>query len=508
MAGQDRIEQARLEKLSRLINRGIDPYPHTFQRTHSNIEAIALYPELISANTPAVMPVMRLAGRITAIRFMGKAAFFDIRDGSGKVQVFFRRDSLGEDKYAVLHDFDLGDFLGAEGVLFTTRSSEITLEASDFTILAKSLLPLPEKWHGLVDVEKRYRQRYLDLISNDDVKDLFIKRSKIINAIRSFMNAGGFIEVETPVLQPMYGGALARPFITHHHALDQDLYPRIALELYLKRLIIGGFDRVYEIGRVFRNEGISTRHNPEFTMLESYEAYADYNDVMEMTEKLVSGVALEVLGTTEVNFDGESINLAPPWKRLPLRQSLIDKCGMDFMDYPDADSLRKAMGKLGLQVDPLKDKGRLIDELLSTFVEPGLKQPTFLIDYPIEMSPLAKRHRKEPGLVERFEAFICGMEIANSFSELNDPREQRERFTQQRQMHAAQVERARAAGEMPETEMIDDDFLTAMEHGMPPTGGLGIGIDRLIMLLTDSQSIREVILFPQLKTKSGGVKND
>jgi lysyl-tRNA synthetase class 2 len=501
MTGQDRIEQPRLEKLSRLINRGIDPYPHKFQRTHSNIEAIALYPGLTSAHTAVDMPVMRLAGRITAIRFMGKAAFFDIRDGSGKLQVFFRRDSLGDDRYAVLHDFDLGDFLGAEGVLFTTRSSEITLEASDFTLLAKSLLPLPEKWHGLVDVEKRYRQRYLDLISNDDVKALFIKRSKIINAIRNFMNARGFMEVETPVLQPMYGGALARPFITHHHALNQDLYPRIALELYLKRLIIGGFDKVYEIGRVFRNEGISTRHNPEFTMLESYEAYADYNDVMEMTENLVSTIAREALGTTEVSFAGEAINLQPPWKRLPLRQSLIDKCGLDFLDYPDADSLRKGMGKLGMQVDPLKDKGRLIDELLSTFIEPDLKQPTFLIDYPVEMSPLAKRHRKEPALVERFEAFICGMELANSFSELNDPREQRERFTMQRQMHAAEVERARAAGEMPETEMIDDDFLTAMEHGMPPTGGLGIGIDRLIMLLTDRQSIREVILFPQLKTK-------
>jgi lysyl-tRNA synthetase class 2 len=331
MTGQDRIEQPRLEKLSRIINRGIDPYPHKFGRTHSNAEASALYRDLTSANTTADIPVMRLAGRITAIRFMGKAAFFDIRDGSGKMQVFFRRDSLGEDKYEILHDFDLGDFLGAEGKLFTTRSSEITLEASDFTMLAKSLLPLPEKLHGLVDVEKRYRQRYLDLISNDDVKDLFIKRSKIINAIRSYMNARGFIEVETPVLQPVYGGALARPFITHHHALDQDLYPRIALELYLKRLIIGGFDRVYEIGRVFRNEGISTRHNPEFTMLESYEAYADYNDVMEMTENLVSSVAREVLGTAEVNFAGETINLEPPWKRLPLLQALFDTCGLVFM---------------------------------------------------------------------------------------------------------------------------------------------------------------------------------
>lgn len=501
MAGQDNIEQPRLEKLQRIISRGINPYPHTFHRTHTNLEAVEHYGELVANETNTTPPEIRLAGRVTAQRFMGKAAFFDIRDGSGKIQLFLRKDTLGDENYELLRDIDLGDFIGAKGILFKTKSGEITLEAIDFVILAKSILPLPEKWHGLVDVEKRYRQRYLDLISNEEIKNLFITRSKIVNVIRNFMHGRGFIEVETPVLQPMYGGALARPFITHHHALDQDLYPRIALELYLKRLIIGGFDKVYEIGRVFRNEGISTKHNPEFTMMESYEAYADYHDVMEMTENLVSSVAREVLRTTTVSYAGETINLEPPWKRLPLRQSLIDKCGIDFMDYPDADSLRIQMEKMGLQVDPLKDRGRLIDELLSTYVEPDLKQPTFLIDYPLEMSPLAKKHREYPGLVERFEAFICTMEVANSFSELNDPREQRERFVQQRAMHAAEVDRAKAAGEMPETEMIDDDFVTAMEHGMPPTGGLGIGIDRLIMLLTDKQSIREVILFPQLKTR-------
>ncbi len=501
MAGQERIEQPRLEKLSRIINRGINPYPHEFHRTHTSSEAKELFEKSsgdCSANNPLVVS---LAGRVTAARFMGKAAFFDLRDGSGKIQAFFRRDSLGDDNYELLRDIDLGDFIGVKGTLFKTRSGETTVEVVDFTILAKSLMPLPEKFHGLVDVEKRYRQRYLDLIANEDIKDLFVKRSKIISTIRNFMDGRGFVEVETPVLQPMYGGALARPFITHHHALDQDLYPRIALELYLKRLIIGGFDKVFEIGRVFRNEGISTKHNPEFTMLESYEAYADYRDVMQMTEELVSAVAKEVLGTTEIPFAGEIIKLDPPWKRLPLKQALIDKCGIDFMDFPDADSLRARMEQMGMQVDPLKDRGRLIDELLSTYVEPDLKQPTFLIDYPIEMSPLAKRHRDDPALVERFEAFIGAMEVANSFSELNDPREQRERFTQQRQMHAAEVERAVAAGELPETEMIDDDFIIAMEHGMPPTGGLGIGIDRLIMLLTDKQSIREVILFPQLKTK-------
>jgi lysyl-tRNA synthetase, class II len=501
MAGQDHIEQPRLEKLQRIIGRGINPYPHKFDRTSTNLEAVERYTEPIAGESNPTPAEIKLAGRITAMRFMGKAAFFDIRDGSGKIQAFFRKDTLGDENYETLKDLDLGDFIGVTGTLFKTKSGEITVEVVDYIILAKSMLPLPEKWHGLVDVEKRYRQRYLDLISNEEVKSLFVTRSKIISSIRNFMSSRDFLEVETPVLQPMYGGALARPFITHHHALDQDLYPRIALELYLKRLIIGGFDKVYEIGRVFRNEGISTKHNPEFTMMESYEAYADYHDVMSMVETLVCTVAREVLGTTSVTFAGETINFEPPWKRLPLRQSLIDKCDIDFMEYPDADSLRSRMQKMGIQPDPLKDRGRLIDELLSTYVEPDLKQPTFLIDYPLEMSPLAKKHRDNPNLVERFEAFICTMEVANSFSELNDPREQRERFVQQREMHAAEVERSVAAGEMPETEMIDDDFVTAMEHGMPPTGGLGIGIDRLIMLLTDKQSIREVILFPQLKTR-------
>lgn len=501
MSGQERIEQPRLEKLSRIVARGINPYPHKFNRTHTACDAIELFQKRGSESGESVPIEVSIAGRVTAARFMGKAAFFDIRDGTGKIQVFFRRDALGDEQFELLRDIDLGDFMGVRGIVFKTRSGEITIEVIDYSILAKSLMPLPEKFHGLVDVEKRYRQRYLDLISNEEIKHLFLKRSKIINTIRDFMIGRNFIEVETPVLQPMYGGALARPFITHHHALDQDLYPRIALELYLKRLIIGGFDRVFEIGRVFRNEGISTRHNPEFTMMESYEAYADYNDVMKMTEELVSTVAITVLGTTEITFGGQNINLTPPWRRLPLRDSLIETCGIDFTEYPDADSLRARMQQMGMDVDPLKDRGRLIDELLSTYVEPGLHQPTFLTDYPIEMSPLAKRHRDKPELVERFEAYIGAMEIANSFSELNDPREQRERFTQQRQMQADEVARAVAAGQLPETEMIDDDFIIAMEHGMPPTGGLGVGIDRLVMLLTDKQSIREVILFPQLKTK-------
>ncbi|RPJ63492.1 MAG: lysine--tRNA ligase, partial [Dehalococcoidia bacterium] len=324
MAGQERIEQPRLEKLSRIVNRGINPYPHKFLRTHTSAEAKEAFEKSTADSSPNPVEVS-VAGRITAARFMGKAAFFDLHDGAGKIQAFFRRDSLGEDSYEQLHDFDLGDFIGVKGILFKTRSGETTVEVVDYTILAKSLTPLPEKFHGLVDVEKRYRQRYLDLISNEEVKDLFVKRSKIVSSIRNNMNGRDFLEVETPVLQPMYGGALARPFITHHHALDQDLYPRIALELYLKRLIIGGFDKVYEIGRVFRNEGISTKHNPEFTMMESYEAYADYHDVMKMTEELVSTVAKEVLGTTQVSFGEQTIELAPPWRRLPLKQALIEK---------------------------------------------------------------------------------------------------------------------------------------------------------------------------------------
>ncbi|MBM3167286.1 MAG: lysine--tRNA ligase, partial [Chloroflexi bacterium] len=342
-----------------------------------------------------------------------------------------------------------------------------------------------------------YRQRYLDLISNEEVKPIFLLRSRVIASIRKYLNQQGFIEVETPVLQPVAGGALARRFQTHHHALDEDLYLRIALELYLKRLIIGGLDKVYEIGRVFRNEGVSTRHNPEFTMLESYQAYADYNDVMAMVEDMLCHVAREVIGNTEITFDGKHINLAPPWKRLPLRQAIKEQCGIDFEEHPNTKSLQARMRELGMDVDPSKDRGRLVDELISTFVEPHLMQPTFLVDYPVDMSPLAKRKRDGSQLVERFEGFIAGMEIANAFTELNDPVEQRERFHKQVEIKTPKATRAEA----PEIDIVDEDFLLALEYGMPPTGGLGIGIDRLVMLLANKQSIREVVLFPQLKTK-------
>jgi len=428
-----------------------------------------------------------------AKRPMGKSAFLDIRDGSGKIQLLFQDlHKLDEDELQLFKDLDIGDIIGIEGKLLRTKSGEPTVWVGDFTLLAKSLQPLPEKWHGLSDVDKRYRQRYLDLIANVKAKEIFQTRSQIIAGIRQFLNRRGFIEVETPVLQPSAGGALAQPFVTHHHALDRDLYLRIAPELHLKRLVIGGFDKVYEVGRTFRNEGVSTKHNPEFTMMESYETYADYNDVMKMLEKMVYRVGKQVLDTDKVEFGDDTINLKPPWQRLELRQAIKQYSGIDFEKYPDADSLRAEMLKLDMEADPRKDRGKLIDELLSTFVEPNLIQPTFLVDYPIEMSPLAKTKPDNDRLVERFEAFAGGMEIANAFTELNDPTEQRKRFLHQQKQR--QVE-----GEPVET--VDEDFLLALEYGMPPAGGLGVGIDRLVMLLTGQQSIRQVILFPQLKEK-------
>ncbi|MFC2060684.1 lysine--tRNA ligase [Chloroflexota bacterium] len=498
------IAQQRLEKLERLRERGIDPYPRRYQRTHTTQEAINLLKESTASEQPQTAeeikvsglkpsaPSVTVAGRITARRKMGKIVFMDLRDSSGKIQLLCG-ELLNDDQNQLLKEIDIGDIIGASGRLFHTKTKEPTIAVSDLTLLAKSLQPLPEKWHGLSDVDTRYRQRYLDLISNPEAKKTFKVRSMVITAIRQFLNQREFLEVETPVLQPLAGGALARPFVTHHHALDQDFFLRIATELHLKRLIIGGFDKVYEMGRVFRNEGISTRHNPEFTTLESYEAYADYNDVMNMLEEMVSEVAAQVLGADEVEFDGNIITFKPPWQRLELRQALMEYCGIDFEAYPDADSLRSEMLKLKMEVDPQKDKGRLIDELISTFVEPNLMQPTFLIDYPVEMSPLAKAKPGNDRLVERFEAFAGKMEIANAFTELNDPIEQRQRFLRQQEWRQAEDE---------EAETIDEDFLLALEYGMPPTGGLGVGIDRLVMLLTNQPSIREVILFPQLKEKA------
>jgi len=492
----DRITQQRREKLERLRGNGINPYPHRYQRSHTTQETAYLLEQNEAGQ--AEEKQVNVAGRIMAIRQMGKSAFADIRDGAGKIQLLFQNmDKYPAEQSQLFKELDIGDFIGVEGQVLRTRTGEPTVHVNRFTLLAKSLQPLPEKWHGLSDVDTRYRQRYLDLISNPETQITFKTRSQVINALRQFLNERGFIEVETPVLQPSPGGALARPFVTHHHALDQDFYLRIAPELHLKRLIVGGLDRVYELGRIFRNEGVSTRHNPEFTMLESYQAYADYNDVMDMLEEMVAWVSKKVMGTTKVKYGDYKIDFKPPWPRLTLREAVEQYSGIDFVTYPTADGLRDRMrDKMkarGLEVDPQKNWAKLVDELIATFVEPSLIKPTFLKDYPVSMSPLAKTKPGEDRVVERFETFAGGMEIANAFSELNDPDEQRQRFVQQQKERYEKDE---------ESWTIDEDYLLALEYGMPPTGGLGVGIDRLVMLLTNQQSIREVILFPQLREKT------
>lgn len=487
----DNIEQQRLQKLERLRARGIDAYPHRYHRSHTAEQAIALLKQQEDSSQEEA-PIVSVAGRITAKRSMGAISFMDLRDNSGKIQLMANRRSLDDASQELLKDLDIGDIIGTGGKLFRTKSHEPTIEVKGFTLLAKSLQPLPEKWHGLSDVEKRYRQRYLDLIANTEVKEVFQARSRIISAVRQFLDQRGFIEVETPVLQPSAGGALASPFTTHHNTLDQNFYLRIALELHLKRLIVGGFDKVYEIGRIFRNEGISTQHNPEFTMLESYEAYADYNDVMAMLETMVSEVSQKIVGTTAVQFGEDTIDFKLPWRRLSLRDAVKEHSGIDFVKYPTADGLREKMRSLNIEVDPNKNWAKLVDDLLKTSVKPRLIQPTFLVDYPVSMSPLAKNKRREKQVVERFQALAGGLEVANAYTELNDPIEQRKRFEEQLKERQGNDE---------ETWTIDEDFLLALEHGMPPTGGLGIGIDRLVMLLTNQTSIREVILFPQLREK-------
>lgn len=491
----DDITTQRRLKLKEMRERGIDPYPPRSGVTHSIEDALRLAEQAGEVELADV--VMNLAGRIVGRRDMGRATFLDIQDGTSSIQTYFRSGELGEEKYGLLRSFDVGDFIEVKGSLFRTRTGETTLRVSDFIMLAKAILPLPEKWHGLVDVEKRYRQRYLDLISNADVRRVFLIRSRVIAAIRRFLDDRGFIEVETPVLHHIVGGARARPFTTHHETLDQDLYLRIATELHLKRLIVGGFNKVYEIGRIFRNEGISTRHNPEFTTLESYEAYADYNDVMKMTEEMISSVALQVLNDVKTEFAGNTLDFTPPWRRLCLRDAVLDKCGIDIEEALRRDDgaqyLRQTMQQQGMEVEDTLSPAYLIDKLVSTYVEPSLIQPTFLVDYPVDTTPLAKRKPDNPLVVERFEVFVSGMEIANAFTELNDPEDQTKRFLDQ--------ESWRDRFGDSEAERYQEDFVTALEYGMPPTGGLGVGIDRLVMLLTGQQSIRDVILFPQLRTK-------
>ena len=492
---EDTLLENRAAKLARIRANGLDPYPARFHRSFDTATATALFEELEQTDPPdEKLQNVTLAGRITSIRDMGKAAFLDLQDASGVIQALLRQNNL-KDGFGLLKDLDIGDHLGVRGNLIRTRTGQVTIDAMELTVTAKVMRPLPEKWHGLKDVETRYRQRYLDLIANqNEVMPVFVLRSKIVRGIRRFLDDRGFLEVDTPILVPVAAGAHAKPFVTHHNALDQQLYLRIATELYLKRLIIGGFDKVYEIGRVFRNEGIDQDHNPEFTLLESYEAYADYNDVMEMVEQMVSTVAAEVNGSTKVSMGDQVIDFAPPWQRVSLREELEKRSGIDLESFDD-DALRQKAGEMGIDTKVLESRGRLIDKLLSTFVEHHLIQPTFVLDYPEEMSPLAKAKPDSPGYVERFEAFAFGMEIANSYSELNDPKVQRERFEDQ-----AKIQRLY---ENEDVDRQDEDFLTAMEYGMPPTGGLGIGIDRLVMLLAGQTSIRDVLLFPQMRTRQG-----
>ena len=493
---EDSLLASRQAKLESLRRQGIDPYPPRLKRTCDAASAIARFEAVERGDEPqSAIQELAVAGRVVSLRVMGRAAFLDLRDSSGTVQALLRQNVLG-DRFELLKDLDVGDHLGVSGPMIRTRTGEITIEAHQLTLAAKGMRPLPEKWHGLRDVETRYRQRYLDLISNPDVMPVFAQRSLVISSIRRFLDGRGFLEVDTPILVPVAAGAHARPFVTHHNALDQQLYLRIATELYLKRLIIGGFDKVYELGRVFRNEGIDQDHNPEFTLLESYEAYADYNDVMEMVETMVSAASLEVRDSTQVPYGEHVIDFAPPWRRVGLREELVTRTGIDIDAFPDHASLAKRTTELGLEAGPRESRGRLIDKLISTFIEPNLIQPTFLLDYPEEMSPLAKAKSGAPGYVERFEAFAAGMEIANSYTELNDPAVQRERFELQEAIQRLHQDE--------EVDRKDEDFLLALEYGMPPTGGLGMGIDRLVMLLAAQPSIRDVVLFPQMRTNTTG----
>ena len=479
----DPLVAQRRRKLAALRDEGVEPFPHAFPGVAPISDVKAPWDELPAGEETEVRA--RVAGRLAARRGQGKAAFLDVVDRSGRLQLHARADVLGQESLDLLVSLDLGDLIGADGTVFRTRRGELSLAVDSWTLLAKSVRPPPEKHHGLTDVETRYRHRELDLMANEEARSLFMARARIVAEIRRFLDAEGFIEVETPILQPIYGGALGRPFTTHHNELDRTLYLRIATELYLKRLIVGGLERVYEIGKDFRNEGVSFKHNPEFTMLEWYEAYADYQDVAARCEQLVASVA------RVVGVDG----FEPPWKRETLGGSIASRTGIDVYAHRDVSSLRAAVVAAGL--DPAEHETtwpRLVDHLLSKYVEPELVEPTFLFDYPVELSPLAKLHRSEPGLVERFEAFAGGMEIANAFTELNDPDDQRARFEAQRAGAAAGDEEA-----MP----YDEAYVRALEQGMPPTGGIGIGIDRLVMLLTGKSTIREVVLFPVMRDEPG-----
>lgn len=483
--------EARLEKLAALRAEGIDPYPARSHRTHTAAETLAHFDALEGEQ-------ITLTGRLMLLREMGKSVFAHIEDGTARIQIYFKRDTIGEEAFRRIKLLDLGDFLQVTGTLFTTKTGEKTLAVQQYELLAKSLTPMPAKGVGgdlkLFDPEIRHRKRYLDLLANRDVEfPIFQARAKILASMREFLNARDFIEVETPILQPLYGGATARPFVTHHNTLDRDFYLRIAPELYLKRLIVGGFERVYEIARNFRNEGVDREHNPEFTMMEFYQAYADFEDVMRQVEEMHAHITLAVCGTLQISYLGMELDMSPPFQRMTLREAIAEHAGIDYEQYPERDALAEAMRAKGHSIDPKRGRGKLIDDLKDSVTRgrnPKLKGPIFLYDYPYDISPLAKRKPGEPDTTERFQLFIGGLEMGNAFTELNDPLDQRVRFEDQA--------RQRASGDE-EAQMLDDDFIEALEVGMPPTGGWGGGIDRLAMLLTNQETIREVILFPALR---------
>ena len=480
----NKLMKERLEKYKDLQEENLENYGEKYEISHKTNEIKNNFEELEDTETE-----INIAGRLMAKRTHGKASFADIMDMNGRIQLYISVDDVGEESYDFFQDLDIGDILGLTGHVFKTRRGEITVRVSDFNLITKSLRPLPEKFHGLKDKDLRYRQRYLDLIVNPEVKETFLMRSEIISSIRNYLEERDFLEVETPMMHPVPGGATARPFVTHHNTLDMDLYLRIAPELYLKRLIVGGFEKIFEINRNFRNEGMSYKHNPEFTMMELYKAYSNYEDMMEITEDLVSNAAEEVLDTTKITYEDTEIDLSAPWDKVTMTDAVKEHTGFDYYSFEDTASARKAAEKLGIQIDDEASKGEILNELFEEKVEEKLIQPTFILDYPVDVSPLAKNKEEDSEFTYRFEAFIYGREIANAFSELNDPVEQKKRFEKQ----------------LKETEdkdkMMDNDFIKALEYGMPPTGGLGIGLDRLIMLFTDSSSIRDVILFPTLRSK-------
>lgn len=500
------LEQERLDKLNSLRARQVEPYPNRVRRTHTTAEALHAFEaaERQAASEPEPVAVT-VAGRIVRQNLKGKVYFAHIEDGAGRLQLFVRIDNVGEAAYGMIRqDLDLGDFVQASGTMMRTRAGEVSVLVEDLTVLAKALSPLPvikervaedgtiERYGAFSDVEERYRQRYADLAVNPETRAVFRDRARAVSALRQFLDGEGFLEVETPILQPIYGGAAARPFITHHNQLHQDLYLRISFELYLKRLLVGMYDAVYEIGRDFRNEGVSFKHNPEFTQLEFYQAYADYHSMMDITERMIAYVAEQVTGGTTLTFQGQTIELAPPWRRITLRDAIRDRTGIDYADYPDAASLAGAMHAAGMSADPAMTWGRLIDTLLGDAVEPTLIQPAFILDYPRDISPFAKSVPGDPTHVERFELFIGGMEMGNAFTELNDPLDQEARFIEMGRLYGADDE---------EATPIDEDYLRAMRYGMPPCGGCGVGVDRLVMLVTDKSTIREVLLFPHLRDR-------